>query len=183
MKIIPIFVDREKLLEEHRFWTVVLDGEHEDEFAKAIGNFKNPYYLENYFEENKALLETAFWRRISPEVIIDFILDEVEQLEILLIDAENGKFAAEGIFQRLFSNPLYRLSIPFVVKGKSQHRPPIIRLYGVELEEGQIVITGGGIKLTRTYQQSSGLTEEVEKAKMVVDYLKRHQILVLNEEE
>lgn len=64
------------------------------------------------------------------------------------------------------------------MKSYSPGRPPLLRLYAIKMGSNCYLITGGGIKLADTIQNSPGLKDHViNNIKFVRTYLKENGIL------
>jgi hypothetical protein len=56
-------------------------------------------------------------------------------------------------------------------KAKGINTPSWLRIYAIRLDHNLFVISGGGIKLTKTMQESGHLLLELQKMELVKEYL------------
>lgn len=188
MKIIPTF-DPKRNPEECTLWSVCYEEDRKDEyfldiFTKLFQLWNDFNYLQAYFEKHRSDLEHPFWNNISLEDAIFVVLDQAAdfQDELMAIEYkmkgyENLKI--KDVFKTFHQNeflikPREKRETIFR-KGKPYFNHPILRLYGIELEDGSIVITGGGIKLTRQLEPSIRETE-LKRLRKVQDFLKSEHI-------
>lgn len=113
---------------------------------------------------SRALIDTAIETTISDaanfeQVVVDYCTNGYKKKKPALID----------ILQ-----PLHRVANGsyYEIKIKVPHGHSWLRLYGIVIGKKEIIITGGGIKLVKTMQESSALKEELKKIKAVKAFLK-----------
>lgn len=71
----------------------------------------------------------------------------------------------------------YYITEHIPMKSYSPGRPPLLRLYAIKMGSNCYLITGGGIKLADTIQNSPGLKDHVINNIIVRTYLKENGIL------
>ncbi len=167
-------------------FTVRFDGEGLDEYEKLYQSWTDMEATSVFLNQNLNDLKSAFWQPKTVEEAALEIAEEADGFEADLIAIEEKilKGASPGLVKTLFQQPFYRYeTAPLILKGKAKGtRRPYLRLYGLHLEdEGQIILFGGGIKLTEKVnkQQSPHLLREIGKADRVKRYLKQQGIQFL----
>ena len=192
MKILPIF-DSQTDNSHNILWTVCfpedvdLDEDIKQEidvFAKLMDQWADTFYLQNFFIENQPdLSDNPFWKGISIDKAIDKVIDEALdfQEELLKIEQEPETDKAKHINQ-IFEN-LHTTEFIFrknkdqsFKKGKPDYVKPMLRLYGILLEDNTIVITGGAIKLTDKMDRPH-LENELKNLERVKAFLKDENII------
>jgi hypothetical protein len=64
------------------------------------------------------------------------------------------------------------------MKSYGTFRPSLLRIYAIKMEANTYLITGGGIKLADTIQNSPDLKDHIlQDIDLVRDYLKRNGIM------
>lgn len=152
MKIVATFVEN--------LFTFWYEGFPKDEFALQFSNWKDPEYLYKFFKSNYEDLHRSFWRYISIEYAIDKTIHDAFEFESQLLD--NPNISLEERFR-----PLDNLQSSFINLNKSKcygfDTPSWLRLYGIRVEKGVYVITGGAIKLTHKMEEREHTSEELIK--------------------
>lgn len=183
MKILPIFDLQSD--NSHKFlWTVWLpEDENLSVFAKLFDQWSDTSYLLSFFIENQHdLSDNPFWKGISIDHAIDKVIDEVLdfQQELLEIEKEpitNKEKSINHIFVNLHSDEfiIRRNKDQSFKKGKPNYAKPMLRLYGILLDDNTIVITGGAIKLTEKMDRSH-LQNELRSLERIKAFLKNENI-------
>jgi hypothetical protein len=174
MKIIPIFVPNLNC----SLWSVCYpeDGGRRDIFSILMDEkWSNVAYLMDFFVRYESYLNNTFWGGLSIDEAINKIEEERLLLDQELYDIETGesknKRDIREVFQKLHNNIF---SINFRNEAHRKAKPdvnkPMIRIYGIELEDGTIIITGGALKLTQT-MEGEEFEVEMKKLKSVQEYL------------
>lgn len=171
MKIGTIFEIVEK-----RLLSVIWQGELEDSFNYIFALWSDVEYLEDFFEMHKGDLASQFWQ-MSVENAVFKVLDEAKEFEQDIISyAEKGDLHGiifeslrgknEQEFKRVHSK---------AYSTSADEKPSMLRMYAVRLGDCYIV-TGGAIKLTKAMQERAHTALELEKLKIVSQYLKEKGI-------
>lgn len=188
MKIIPTF-DPNRNIDDCTLWAVCYDedklGNNDiDILTKLFQQWNDSVFLNNFLKQNQQDLTTQFWDYISVDEARNKILDEVEDFEDELISIE---LKYEGYEDKKVCEifEIYH-KIEFLIKPqiakekdfrkvKPDFNHPMLRLYGIELEDETIIITGGIIKLTKHIKEE--LKEpEIVKLRTLLNYLKAEGI-------
>ncbi len=167
-----------------KLWSVCYPEDNKDEkprdiFKMLLDRWSNTEYLDKFFNEHEQILN-SYWG-----LTIDDAFNRVE-LESLKLQIKLKKVVKkEPGYEHLEVNDLFEklhVSSQSTIMSNESHRKtkpptlePMLRIYGIELEDGTIIITGGGIKLYRSMQES-GLEAENLKLKRVQRYLKEEGI-------
>jgi hypothetical protein len=150
-------------------------------FDKILEQWRDTAYLRKFFIDNRHDLESDFWDGITVDEAIDQVLDEVEDFEdeLWAVDTKQPGYedrSLTAIFEPLHKGEYALRPKNFAQrKGKPDAPKPMLRLYGVELADGSIVITGGGIKLTE--KMDKHLINELNNLRRVQEFLKSEQIV------
>lgn len=177
MKILPTFTEQNQgicvlLLQE--------DGIDELEHLENIWN--DPEYLLEFFNKQKSKLAHGIYSKYTVrEAVLKTIDDSTTLFDQLYDIAERG-----------FDDPSDTLSQFFFPLHESdkKHLSPYeqckaygikisngwLRLYAIRLDANTFVITGGGIKLTRSMQEDKLLLKELQKLKDTHQYLIENNI-------
>ena len=147
-------------------YSIQYDDAEENEFDRLFQKWNDVEYVVNFLNENQDMLLHPIWLNITePEEAAKQVLKEAEELENFLIDlCEN---VAEGETPDLdsyfkFLDGIYKYEIEYIpMKSYGTVRPSLLRMYAIRLGTNTYLITGGGIKLADTIQNSPGLKEHV----------------------
>ncbi len=188
MNYTPIF-DQGIKEEDCLLWSIKYKEHDLCEFFRLIKQWSNIEFLFEYFESHKELLNTDYWKRngiMSIEMAVKRVNAEIASFKKELIEANrqgaiNDEVTLNKIFLNLHGNVFYigRSTKKEQVKAKPNFYAPLLRFYGLRLEKRQILITGGGIKLTEKIQQTPGLDKEIERTILIDNILKEDGILFL----
>ena len=152
MKIVATFVEN--------LFTFWYEGFLKDEFALQFSNWKDPEYLYEFFKSNHEDLHRSIWRYISIEYAIDKTINDAFEFESQLLD--NPNINLEERFKKLDD-----MQTSFINLNKSKcygiDTRSWLRLYGLRVEKGVYVITGGAIKLTKKMEERAHTSEELIK--------------------
>lgn len=131
-----------------------IDGQKVDIFTKLFDFWSNTEYLKDFFVNHKDELADSYWKGMTIDQAIDKVLNERENFEKELWSIETQQPGYEGrtireVFKRLhislvsldWSGEMHR-------KARPDQPASIIRIYGIELQDGTIILTGGALKLT-----------------------------------
>lgn len=124
-----------RLTDAADIYSIRIDNKEKTEFQEFMINFKNASdrYLSSDFDRIIASLST--------------MLDKGTQERFLRVE---GKFA-----DRIYALPLY--TIP---RRKQEHGT--LRVYCIRLSDRQLILGGGNIKMTQTYDDDEVLSEHVQ---------------------
>lgn len=157
MEIISIY--------EGYIYSVRYEGEEENEFDRLLDSWNDVQYLMDFFESHKALLANGFWNKMDPEKAAMQVLGEAEELEEVFDElAANTKEGKQPDFDSHFKflGGKYKYILEYEpMKSYGTASPSFIRIYAIKLKANTYLITGGGLKLADTIQNSPGLKERI----------------------
>ncbi len=183
MKIIRIFEDIPE--DESLIWEFIFQADGIAEYDRLMEQWFDPEYLEHFFEDNKTFLDTDFWQHMSVEDAIIKTLDEASNLDEMIYELACGQEWGE-------KKSLYDVFVPLYkqdaegrhkdeFKAKPDSHPPFLRLYGLRLADGTIIVASGGIKLVGKMDESTELEEAKKKIGRVKHYCKENGINYLED--
>ena len=174
MKIVRIFEDIDEA--NCLLWAVVYEGNEDNEYDRLFDQWNEVSYLEEFFTNNYADLDTPFWKHMSKDEAVNKTLRETEDFEDMFYEIAHGGVWGEKKTVLDIFKPLVRQDFDTANKKKYKTRPdeknPFLRLYAVRLEDDTFVITGGSIKLTKDMTGRKHLEDELDKLTQVKHYLK-----------
>jgi hypothetical protein len=150
MKFIPIF--------EPYLFSISINHKI-DELSLFIDFLTDTILLENYFNENKQVLE--FYNLTKEEAI----LQTSDLAEELYYKLEKNKENLDRLFQPL------RILDGGITLQKMKLKSNWIRIYAIKLESKYFVITGGAIKQSQVMQDHYETVVQLNRLKMVKTYL------------
>lgn len=184
MIIIPIFVD-EPIKNKCNLWSVCYKDDYQkgkplDIFSHLFNLWNDDSYLFDFFKEHQEDLASPFWSGMSIDEAIDNVLDEANDFETELRSIElrlpgSEKKQLSDIFQELHKHE-YRLKPQY--KSYRKAKPSyaaMLRLYGIELEDGCIIVTGGAIKISVNMDRPH-LIKEKGRLTQIRNFLKEEGI-------
>lgn len=152
-------------------------GEPWDEFRRTFNDWDNIEYLEGFFETHKSQLGKSIYAPITVEEAVLRTVAEASLFEKHVLEAAENpsrENTLELVFQplhkQLFSNT-YTESKAYGVGQRSW-----LRVYGIRVADGLYVVSGSGIKLTKSMQEAEHLKLELRKLEATRDYLKANGI-------
>ena len=135
-------------------------------------------------ETNKSYFQNDFWRdRMNVEKATLQVLEEAEAMEDFFFELnENTKGDKKPDFDSVFHylDGKYKYELLWQpMKSYGNYNPSLLRLYAIKLQEpNTYLITGGGIKLADTIQNSPDLKDHVfQNIDKVRQYLRENGIL------
>lgn len=180
MKIVAIFA-----VENNSLLSVQFDKEVSDEFTLLFDNWNDVEFLEQFFEDNKADLQSGFFGNISIEEAVFRTIEDAEMLEeYIRAVAQTGKVNPDKSRLDLLFSSLHKndYSIQLLQsKAYGRGRRSWLRLYAIRIAENLYVVSGGAIKLTDTMNDRPHLLRELEKLKVTQRYLR--EVDLLNEDD
>ena len=128
-------------------------------------------YLESFFEENKNHLQGGFWGNVSVEAAIERTRKSAINLRKQFFDIVNHPEPTNHQLQALF-RPLHNEESKLKLLSKEKSKQDWLRIYAIRISENTYVISGGGIKLTRTMNEpDSHLAIELQKLTLTKQFL------------
>lgn len=149
-------------------YSVQYGDKDDNEFDRLFNLWNDVSYVVQFIEENKEFLKADVWQFTpEPEDAASQVLTEAQALETLFDTLYNNtkkdkKPDFDSHFHYLEGKYKYELEWP-PMKLYGTVRPSLLRLYAIKMKQNVYLITGGGIKLADTIQNSPGLKEHVLK--------------------
>lgn len=138
----------------------------QNEYDRLFENWSDVDFVLSFFKENEKLLQSRIWVEVKvPELAARQVLKEADELYDLLEElAENAKQNKipnlDDHFISLGGRYKYEITYePY--KSYGTKSPSFLRLYATKMGSNTYLITGGGIKLAKTIQESPDLQTHV----------------------
>lgn len=165
-------------------YSIKYDGREKNEFDRLLEQWNNVEFICSFLESNKQYLESPIWQYLrNIEEAVKQILDETEALEDHFdILADNTSYGETPDFDSHFKyldGKKYRdVHQWFPMKSYGLNQPSFLRLYAIKMEApNTYLITGGGIKLADSIQNSPDLQDHIlQDIDRVRQYLKDNGI-------
>jgi hypothetical protein len=182
MEIVPIFENGSDL------WCVFSDEHNADIITVLFEKWDDTDYLVEFLNTHISDLSAPYWNGISIDTAVNLIREEVMWLQEKLICIESPweenckgmNITVKSIFENFYNNDYVVNNSDRLVKGKAGGIPAFLRLYGVELSDGTIIISGGAIKLTGSMNKKH-LIEEKNKLIALDEFLAINNIKTVAE--
>ena len=184
MKFIPIFTEPENC----ELWSTCYPEDQINEEIKDIysilmdDKWADDQYLFEFIKQNEECLNDNFWTGVDMFEIINNIKIEMASFdeELYLADQNkqmNNSRSLDKIFLKLHQN-IYSLNTfnETYRKARPNLSRSIIRLYGIELSDKTIIITGGTLKLKQK-MIGENFDIELKNLKRVQTYLNKQGII------
>ena len=187
MKFVPIFT----VPNYCELWSTCYpedenDGELKDIYSILMDErWSNDQYLLEFIKQNEECFNDNYWAVVDMFEIINNIKIEIAAFDEELYLADQNKQtdnerSLDKIFLKLHEN-IYSLNTfnETYRKARPNFRRSIIRLYGIELSDKTILITGGTLKFK---QKMIGENFDIEfkNLKRVQEYLNKEGIIDKN---
>lgn len=158
-------------------------GNEFNEYDRLMELWSDIDYLYTFFSKYNEFLKNDVWSQTpNIESAIRQVLQEAISLETFLETlADNTDKGIKPDFDSHFHylEGKYKFIMVYQpMKSYGPHRPSFIRLYAIKISDNCYLITGGGIKLAHTIQDSPELDKEVfQKIDGTLNWLKVNGIL------
>lgn len=155
-----------KTIYEGHLYAVQYGNRGDNEMDRLFDEWNDMETVYNFMVENEKELQRETWRKTNtPLLAAKKVTIEAEELEDIIYElcenSEKGRTPdLDSLFQYLEGKyrGIYQL-VP--TKGYGPDKPSMLRLYAIKIEPNVYLITGGGIKLADTIQNSPGLKDHV----------------------
>lgn len=154
-----------------------------DIFRKLLLQWNDIEWLRAFFNANLKDLQSGFRPPMKVNEAIRKVRQEVSAFEkqlkgIIGNEPEFRLLTIDNLFEPYHEEGYFNIKIfeQHFIKGRPDFvTPPMLRLYGLQLPEDVILITGGAIKLTQQNNRAHLIKEE-QQMKRVDKYMKDNNI-------
>ena len=164
-------------------YSVQYDDKDENEFDRLFQLWNDVSVVSQFMEENQVYLNSIVWQKIpEPEDAARQVLDEAADLEDFFEELNKNTTIGkqpdfDSHFRYLEGKYKYELERP-PMKSYGTVRPSLLRIYAIKMDRNTYLITGGGIKLADTIQNSPDLKEHIlQNIDKVRDFLRANGIM------
>lgn len=138
------------------------DGQPLNELDRLFEEWNDLETVISFLEDNSDLLGKGTWQHLpTPELAARQVLDEAEEMEDTIErHAGNAEKGRKPDLDSLFHDfgGKYSLVKEYApAKSYGGASPSLLRIYAIRLAANTYIVTGGGIKLCRTIQDSPGM--------------------------
>lgn len=168
---------------EPYIYSVQYDNMDENEFDRLFNLWNDLAFVTSFLHSNAEYLQSDFWKGThNVESASDQVLNEAVALETLFDElyqnSINGhKPDFDSHFKYLDGKYKYQMEWS-PMKSYGTMRPSFLRIYAIRVESNKYIITGGGIKLSDTIQNSPDLKDHVlQNIDKVKEYIKAQGIV------
>lgn len=187
MKIVSIFAPTtQQILFSVCYENHKKAGKWVSEVAYLLRLFRDTEYLDEYINSNLHAFSDPFWRHKSIDDAFNQIIEEVDDIDFEFYKIQIGDLSARNtseIFVPYHDTPNtwgVALDGDSWRKAKANRPDSLVRFYGISLDDGTIIITGGFIKLTGTIPEK--IRKEIEtQLKELRTFLDENSISNLDE--
>lgn len=164
-------------------YSIKYDDRNENEYDRLFDEWNDVTAVLDFLMKHKDMLKASVWKKVSePELAARQVLDEAEALEKLFeelyIHTAKGE---ESDFDSHFHylDGKYKFELEYEpMKSYGSKQPSLLRMYAIKMDRNTYLITGGGIKLGASIQDSPGLQDHViQDIDKVRGWLKENGIL------
>lgn len=194
MNVVSIFAPEQIKIGQPTLWAACypedqMEGDLEpyDIFTKIFDQWNDPSYLWNFFNQNIEDLHQPFWHGLSINKAIKNVYDESGHFEETLegVILQTPKYKGLTIFDLFepYHEREYYFKFPkeqSFRKGRPQYKTPMLRLYGIQMPENVLLITGGAIKLTAQNTRPHLLNEQ-NQLRRVLRFMEANQIIYIED--
>lgn len=165
------------ITEDGRLWAVRYIGDKDNILDTLFAQWDDVQWLREFFRANMADLQSYFL--ISDvDVAVDITAEDSDVLQRKILD-----ISPEANLDELF-RPLHNMQSGEMTLDKEKANPKTLthhrswlRIYALKLEDGNYIITGGAIKLTRTMQEREHTLRELLRQEQVRNFLLTNNII------
>ncbi len=164
-------------------YSIQYDDVEESEYERLFQQWNDMGYVMQFFDTYQEFLKSPIWQNISePEDAARQVLQEAADLEDLFDELFDNTVNGEpkdfdSHFHYLEGKYKYELERPRM-KSYGTERPSLLRIYAIKMGVNTYLITGGGIKLADSIQNSPELKDHVLKnIDRVREFLKANGII------
>lgn len=164
-------------------YSIKYDDKEDNEYDRLFDKWNDLTSVLDFLMQHKEMLKASVWKKVSePELAARQVLDEAEALELLFTELNSHTTNGEepdfdSHFQYLDGK--YKFELEYEpMKSYGDCRPSLLRMYAIKMDRNTYLITGGGIKLGATIQDSPDLQDHViQNIDKVREWLKANGIM------
>ena len=165
------------ITEDSRLWAVRYVGDEDNILDTLFAQWDDVQWLRHFFKDNITDLQNYFL--ISDvDVAVDITAEDSDVLQRKILD-----ISPDANLDELF-RPLDNMQMGEMMLDKEKANPKTIthhrswlRIYALKLQDGNYIITGGAIKLTKTMQEREHTLRELYRQEQVRNFLLSHDII------
>ena len=184
MKIVSIFAD-------DIIWSVKYSDDKDNRFHTLLTQWRDISYLDQFFDKYWFLVEKSrIWKGYSKDELILRTREETQNF-LILFKKNYERYLKYG---NLDINQIFKVlegtHQPLGLKAYGNYnnlrkfgKHALLRLYAIETEDHDLLITGGGIKLTDAMQDCDYLKRELERMRSIRRWLEDNDVKCLEEME
>lgn len=163
-------------------YSIKYDGQEDCEFDRLFDAWNDMTGLVEFMRTNQEYLDNPIWgEHYTPEKAAHRVRDEAVELEDLFFNlCENTDEGKQPDYDSHFKflDGKYQVYEYIPMKSYGTGKPSFLRMYAVKLKSNLYVITGGGIKLSDTIQNSPDIKNHVlQNIDKVRSWLKENVII------
>lgn len=185
MKIVSIFAD------DNIIWSIKGKDDKDNRFRTLLDQWRNILYLDKFFDDHWQLVQKSrVWKGYTKESLMLQARREAQNI-LTTFKSEYIKYKQGDEFEidKMFK-VLEGTHLPLCLKAYGNYRQSrnvgkdaILRLYAIQTSGHQLIITGGGIKLTDAMEDCDYLMDELHRLREIRQWLENNDIDCLNEVE
>ena len=181
MKLISIFADE-------IIWSIKDKDDKDNRFRTLLDQWRDLLYLDNFFDDHWQLVQQSrVWKSYTKEYLMLRVRREAQNiLKIFKKEYNKYKHGKDFEISKMFK-VLEGTHLPLCLKAYGNYRQSqnkdkvaILRLYAIETSDHNLIITGGGIKLTDKMEDCNYLKEELQRLRDIRQWLEMNNIDCLN---
>lgn len=179
MEIISIYPDS--------LFAVKFDDKDQNEYDAAFSLWQDLDYLVNFFDENKTIIESAFWKDFLPsfeseDLALSIAKESIDLEKFIQHIATNTEVGIipdfDHFFKELGGYNYCHLHEYIPQKAYGTNSPTMLRLYAIRLESNCYIVVYGGIKLTKEIKDTPLLNKELfPRIDSVINFFRANGII------
>ena len=178
LEIVPIFVG-EGVLQSKGLYACKYDGYPVHQLKYLFDCWNNPAFILKQINGNRQQLLSHPLNFESITQITEQLLDEINELESIFLPKNFDDLSSclknlETVFK-----PLVPSSETNKFKAKTEKKEikhGLLRIYGLKISSELFIVTGGGMKFTKTMSQSKALKLELDRLELLDQLVLKHNL-------
>ncbi|MCX6317997.1 MAG: hypothetical protein NTW29_11945 [Bacteroidetes bacterium] len=171
MELVTIFVN------EHAegLYAVRYNSGEKDEFERLFDEWDDTSFVMSYFLLNKQYLKHPFFDNYSLESLVSKVHRESTEIREMALHTNGNSiirlFRPLETKQKVFSLQTHLQRAKASIKEPALFPRPLLRLYGLRMDDTTFIITGGAIKITRQMDEHPDTKAALGKMELVRNWL------------